>query len=74
MLSSLKSQKATVDRTIYDLIQADGELTTKKEKLTEIGTEGGIKEEIKKIKDQKNRLAESSSVSEEDIKESPKKK
>lgn len=67
MLSSLKSQKATVDRTIYDLIQADGELTTKLEKLTEIGTEGGIKEEIKKIKDQKNRLAESSSVSEEEI-------
>ena len=67
MQSSLQSQKTTVDRIIYDLIQLNKELTSKKERLTEIGTEDGIKGEINKINDQKSRLAKSSSISDDEI-------
>lgn len=67
MQSSLQSQKTTVDRIIYDLIQLNKELTGKKERLTEIGTEDGIKGEINKINDQKSRLAKSSSISDDEI-------
>ena len=65
---SLKTQKTTVERLIYDLIQARSELDSKKEKLSEIGTKEGIAKEIKRITDQKNKLAKTASISENEIK------
>ena len=63
-LGELKSE---IDRTIYTLIQQYTEWQTQLKSLAEIGTKTGIEKEIKKLKDEKEKLSKELSLSEEEI-------
>lgn len=64
---SLGELKSEIDRTIYTLIQQYTDWQTQVKSLAEIGTKVGIEKEIKKLKDEKEKLSKELSLSEEDI-------
>src|SRR5699024_5521814 len=64
---SLGELKSEIDRTIYTLIQQYTDWQTRVKSLAEIGTKVGIEKEIKKLKDEKEKLSKELSLSEEDI-------
>lgn len=67
MKRNLASQKSEIDRKIYSLIQQYNEWQGLIDTLSEIGTRSGIEKEIKKIKEEKDKLSKELSISDEDI-------
>ncbi len=67
MQNGLISQKSRVDQLIYETINQFDVIQTKKNQLSEIGTKVGIEKELEKLNAQKEKLAKSSSISEDDI-------
>lgn len=67
MKVALLSQKSNVDRLIYETVNQYDVIQEKRRALSEIGSKKGIERELKKLNSQKNKLAKSSSVSDEDI-------
>lgn len=67
MNKSLGELKSEIDRTVYTLIQQYTEWQTRVKSLAEIGTKTGIEKEIKKLKDEKEKLSKELSLSEEEI-------
>ena len=67
MNKSLGELKSEIDRTVYTLIQQYTEWQTRVKSLAEIGTKTGIEKEIKKLKNEKEKLSKELSLSEEEI-------
>ena len=64
---NLGELKTEIDRIIYNLIQQYDDWQTRVKSLAEIGTKIGLEKEIKKLKDEKEKLSKELSLSEEDI-------
>lgn len=64
---NLGELKTEIDRIIYNLIQQYSDWQTQVKSLAEIGTKIGIEKEIKKLKEEKEKLSKELSLSEEDI-------
>lgn len=68
MEREIHNQKTAIDRLIYNVTQLYSDISQKKSALMEIGTKNGIENELKKLKEQKEKLAASASISEDELK------
>lgn len=64
---NLGELKTEIDRIIYNLIQQYDNWQTRVKSLAEIGTKIGLEKEIKKLKEEKEKLSKELSLSKEDI-------
>ena len=68
MENDVKMYKPSLDKKIYDMLQAYSEMTSIIQERNEIGTESGIRKEIEKLKMQKEIISKETSISEEELK------
>ena len=61
------SYKPSLDKKIYDLIAIHNQVIEVEGERKELGTDAGIKREIKKLRDQKDKLSKEASLSDSDI-------
>lgn len=67
MNRKITENKATIDKTIYDLIAVKNQIEEIRNKLLELGNFDSIENEIKKLTTRKNQIVGELSVSQEDL-------